>query len=109
MNLTQEETQKLEKLCNFYQQAKALVIFAEELDPKSRAVLATIKELRDAFDHVMRVLSDIYLYSSAKKKKNPNYYLSSLEKAIGHLCRATFDALDITIIHIKSKITIHII
>lgn len=46
----------LRGVADLYVQAKALILYSEEVDPESRSNLQVIKELRDAFDHLMRVI-----------------------------------------------------
>jgi hypothetical protein len=52
-----QEAEHLRRLAVLYRDAKALILYSEEIDPESRSNLQTIKELRDAFDHLMRVVS----------------------------------------------------
>lgn len=52
-----QEAEQLRRLAVLYRDAKALILYSEEIDPESRSNLQTIKELRDAFDHLMRVVS----------------------------------------------------
>ena len=98
-----EERERLVELAELYIQAKALIIYAEEVDPESRSNIQIVKELRDAFDHVMRVV--VARSSSGSPHANEEGYgEKNLHKAIGHVYRATFDALDGTVVSLKEKL-----
>ena len=102
MNLTQEDNDSLtalsKQLVTLYKDVKAYVISSEKLSKDSRISVPALNELRNAFDHNMRadavwrhgeplpdgVESDAFTYC----EKN-------IEKAIGHVYRAGYDALDI--------------
>lgn len=94
------ELEQLKALAELYIQAKGLILYSEEVDPDSRSNLQVIKELRDSHDHVMRVVA---LRLSQVQPENPtispeDYCRKNLEKAVGHVYRAAFDALDGTIV-----------
>jgi hypothetical protein len=103
MIFTEQEKSKIEKLVKLYINAKALILLTEEIDPNSQSNLQIIKELRDAFDHLMQVF-----YRKYEKKSggayDQNFETENLEKAIGHVYRAAFDALDGTVISLKESI-----
>jgi len=96
-----KECERLKELANLYVQAKMLIIYVEEADPDARSNIQIIKELRDAFDHVMRV---IVAHTEPSKARDSDYGEKNLHKAIGHLYRATFDALDGTTLSLREKI-----
>lgn len=102
---TGADIQQLKKLAELYIQAKGLILYSEEIDPESRSNLQVIKELRDANDHLMRVvvarLAD-NLPSGINDAQS--YCHSNLDKAIGHVYRAAFDALDGTILSLREKV-----
>jgi hypothetical protein len=104
MNFNEQENAKLEKLVLLYTTAKALILFTEELDPSSSSNLQIMKELRDAFDHLMQVLYSKYKKNKEGNSHDLNYETENLEKAIGHVYRAAFDALDGTVISLKELI-----
>lgn len=99
MHLSDEEIQKLTKLTEKYIKAKSLILYCEEIDENSSANLQIIKELRDAFDHTMVVLAN------KMGLTGNSYIIINLEKAIGHVYRAAFDALDGSVISLKNSIT----
>lgn len=104
--LDREELAELKRLAALYVQTKALVLYCEEVDPDSSSNLQIIKELRDAFDHTMR--SFVHKFDGIGKNLNPEenlqYTKSHLDKAVGHVYRAAFDALDGTVLSLKIKI-----
>lgn len=97
------DAEKLGKLAKIYIQAKELIIYSEEVDEESKSNLQIIKELRDAFDHLMRVIS-VRVGESSGKSDPDQYCQDNIEKAIGHVYRAAYDALDGTALSLKSKI-----
>lgn len=102
---TDADIQQLKKLAELYIQAKGLILYSEEIDPESRSNLQVIKELRDANDHLMRVVA-ARLADNLPSGVNDvqNYCHSNLDKAIGHVYRAAFDALDGTILSLREKV-----
>lgn len=100
MDFDDVELRKLRELAELYATVKGRIIYAEEIDPKSNSNLQINKEMRDAYDHLMRVLN---------AKFNPNghdyeYCSNNIDKAIGHTYRAGFDALDGTAMSLKELI-----
>lgn len=101
MKFSDNEVAKIINLCESYIQAKALILYAEEIDPKSKSNIQIIKELRDAFDHLM------YTFYG-KCQTDPELkiaYSENIDKAIGHVYRATFDALDGAVVSLKELIS----
>jgi len=84
----------LRAVADLYIQAKALILYSEEVDPESRSNLQVIKELRDAFDHLMRVIVARVGNQTSPGATDPEYCSKNIQKAIGHIYRAAFDALD---------------
>lgn len=82
----------LEGFVKDYAHVKGLILKAEELDVQFRSNIITIKEMRDAGDHVMRFLADSV--SEGDIYKGEEYQLQQIEKARGHVFRAGYDALD---------------
>jgi hypothetical protein len=103
-SLTPAEDDLFTRTVNLYYQAKTLIIYSEEIDPNSKINPQIWKELRDAFDHFMRVCGDV-IKGGNKKNQNPNYYFENLDKAHGHVYRAAFDALDGASISIRNQIS----
>jgi hypothetical protein len=88
-----------------YRDAKALILYSEEIDPDSRSNLQTIKELRDAFDHLMRVVSFHLAPDEAADRAYDGYCQKNVQKAIGHVYRAAFDALDGTVLSLRERVS----
>ena len=101
---TDNETARLVQLSRLYREARALILYAEETDPESRSNLQIIKELRDAFDHLMRAISARLDLESTLGEDDPEYCKNNLRKAEGHVYRAAFDALDGTLLSLRVKI-----
>lgn len=102
-NLTPDENILLEKTVDLYVKSKQVILFCEERDRNSKINPQIWKELRDAFDHLMRVCSDV-MSGGKRKNSNNEYYTVNLDKAHGHIYRAAFDALDGASISVKSNI-----
>lgn len=94
----------LRALADLYVQAKALILYSEEVDPDSRSNLQVIKELRDALDHLMRVIVARVGTQGPTGANDPEYSSRNIHKAIGHIYRAAFDALDGTVLSLRAKI-----
>jgi len=100
---SQKEWVSIQELASLYIQAKSLIIYAEESDPDSRSNIQIIKELRDAFDHFMRVVVS-RTDPDSPHHQEPDYGETNINKAMGHVYRATFDALDGTVVSLREKI-----
>jgi len=99
MQFNDKEIELLHRLTLHYKKTKALSLFAEEIDPDSGLNLQITKELRDSLDHLVRVFANVF--AKDNNKKDENYNSENLEKAIGHIYRASFDALDGTVLSLK--------
>lgn len=84
--LTEEESKKLEKVVELYINVKELLLYAEEL--REESFLPPILELRDAFDHLIRV------FQSKTTSKNNEYAIKNLDATFRHLYRAMFQLMD---------------
>ena len=72
-----------------------------KLDPELKSSVAIIKELRDAFDHVMRYVGDYF----AESPQGLDYQEKQLDKVTGHVFRASYDALDTLSIALKLRLS----
>lgn len=104
MNLNEKELKLLEQVCKQYIATKGLVETAEKTDRKSGANVQINKEFRDALSHLLRAFGDILLTNGEKKKEKDDYYSVNFDKAIGHLFRAGFDAMEGVIISLRENI-----
>lgn len=100
-----QDYEGLKSLADLYLEAKALILYSEEIDPDSRSNLQVIKELRDAFDHLMRVITIRTAASKGTDADDPDYCRKHIQKSVGHVYRAAFDALDGTVLSLITKIT----
>lgn len=99
-----QDLEQLKNLGNLYTQAKALILYSEEIDPSARSNIQVIKELRDANDHLMRVLTARLCDVPPNGADELEYCKKNLDKAVGHIYRAAFDALDGTVLSLREKI-----
>jgi hypothetical protein len=104
INFSPEENKKFDDIFKLYLQAKSIIIFAEEVDADSKYNDQVWKEIRDAFDHLARVIFDKKLNSSNLEKADPGYSVKNLDKAFGHVYRACYDAAEGAIFSLKSKL-----
>lgn len=93
----------LRALADLYVQAKALILYSEEVDPDSRSNRQVIKVLRDALDHLMRVIVARVGTQAPTDAADPEYTSRNIHKAIGHIYRAAFDALDGTVLSLRVR------
>ena len=85
--------QKIEAL---HSTIKGMILYTEEISGRTNA--QELLEIRDAFDHFLRVVK-VELDGNA----NTEYEVENLDKAIGHLCRAGYDVLDWTSLVLRQK------
>lgn len=105
MNLSQGEIDLLKQICIEYINTKTLVSKAESVDIRSSANIQINKEFRDALSHILRVFGDQLLMNGEKKaSEGVDYYESNLDKAIGHIYRAGYDAIDGVAISIRESL-----
>lgn len=100
----QNDIDLLRKLADLYAQAKVLILYSEEIDPGARSNVQVIKELRDANDHLMRVLAARLSATPPTGASELGYCEKNLDKAIGHVYRAAFDSLDGTVMSLRERI-----
>ncbi len=106
MKFNTKEIKLLEQLCKEYIKTKELVSKAEDIDRNSGANIQINKEFRDALSHLVRILGDILLVNGKKKKQESDYYAVNIDKAIGHIYRAGYDAIDGIAISLRENINI---
>jgi hypothetical protein len=102
MTLSTHERETLLRLVDLYVQVKTLVLYSEEIDPHSKSNIQTIKEFRDAFDHTMAAFHKKLHHVGGVEDEAS--FSENIDKAIGHVFRAGFDALDGTQISLKEMI-----
>ena len=83
------------KICEIHEVTKRYSLIAEEISEDGSIFLQPMKEHRDAYDHMLRVLNTII-----GRKRFPDnaletsYISSNLSKAYGHEYRAFYDTAD---------------
>ncbi len=102
LSFSDDETEKIKETLLVYRFVKELILFNEELDPTSNTFPQVLNELRNAYDHFNRVLAVKLNIDTTKKS---GYEHKSLDKALGHIYRATWDNLDWLNINIREIIT----
>ena len=100
-----ENDQKLKEIVELYGIVKERIIYCEEIDPESKTNIQFINELRNSFDHLMRVFS---VYYEIKTTEETNYLENNLAKAFGHIYRVGYDVLDWTSLKIREKISLEL-
>ena len=87
------------KLVKDYFVVKELIIKAENLEKEKRLPINAINELRNALDHIMRVLAkEFKVYDG-----NVNIQQNLIE-ALEHIYRAGYDACDVIAITLLEEI-----
>jgi hypothetical protein len=102
--LSAEDIDALGRLSERYAQIKLFIAYAEEIQLDHKADILVYKELRDGFDHLMRVLFSRLSLKATVLESPDEYRNINIEKSIGHVYRAAFDALDATILSFKEHI-----
>ena len=87
----------LEKIATLHTTIKGLILYTEEVNNRTNP--QQLLEIRDSYDHVLRVVK-----FELEGKDDKEYEITNLDKAIGHLCRAGYDVLDWTSLVLKQKI-----
>ena len=91
-------------------EVKELIIACEKIEPNQNANISAIAELRSTLDHIMRTHSVLYGIEDDQSIVEQtgmdafHYCKSNLDKALGHLYRAGYDAYDIMSISLSGKI-----
>jgi hypothetical protein len=101
-----ETSDEFKKLLAVYPEAKLLIIYSEEIDPESRSNIQVIKEFRDAFDHLMRANIRVFSGESSQiaQAEFTEYCGKNIDKALSHIFRASCDALDGSVLSLKTII-----
>jgi hypothetical protein len=93
------------QLIEIHNHAKSVFLCAEEFDSSFRDFLQPILELRHCLDHIIRVKAAERGINGEVETKEPEYVKCSVDKAIGHVYRAFFDAADWFSVCIRERIT----
>jgi hypothetical protein len=101
LSLSIAQTDKLQKIAQLYEAVKSIILFGEEISPNNYTLPQILKELRDAFDHLMRVVA---AKTGAKENTEPGYIETNLDNSFSHVYRCAYDALDWISIVLRSMI-----
>ena len=88
-----------------HQQAKSLMLIAEELDPEFSTFVQPVRELRDALEHIVRAKAvETGIAPPPNNINKDDYIRTSYGKALGHEYRAFFDVADWLSMTIREKV-----
>lgn len=93
-------------ICEMYGDAKALALYAEEIDIGFNTFLQPTRETSQAFDHLVRAKSYEYGvgHDPQSKEVDPSYITDALDKTLGHVYRAFFDSADWMALCLRERI-----
>lgn len=84
---------------------KELLLYNEVIDPEGYTSPQILNELRNAYDHINRALRKKLNPDNPDSTKSDEEYVSqNLDKAIGHVYRACYDALDWLSLNVREEI-----
>lgn len=95
------EESELRQVTELYGKVKELILFCEENHEEFKSNLHEVKELRDAFDHLMRIFA---ARLGVKDEKDDGYVKANMDKVFGHVYRAGYDTLDYATLILRDKI-----
>ena len=94
---------KLRELSELYLVVKETILYFEEINQEQKTDIQVINELRNAFDHLMRVTST-WVDVKQPSDDPDQYILKNLDKSYGHVYRAGYDTVDFLCLTIKKEI-----
>jgi len=94
---------QLRRLTELYLVVKELIIYFEEVNPEQKSDIQPINELRNAFDHMMRVSAAVLEIEPQADAQQ--YILTNIDKAFGHVYRAGYDTVDYLSLTLKAVIS----
>jgi hypothetical protein len=95
------ENENLKQITQLYGRVKELIVFCEENHEDFKSNLHVVKELRDAFDHLMRIFAVKF---GIKDEQEEDYIKINMDKVYGHVYRAGYDTLDYATLILRDKI-----
>jgi len=101
MEFSDAEIKKLEEITTLYATVKKWMLYAEEIHPEKKTFIQPINEIKNAFDHLMRVFAS----KLELKSVDAAYITINLDKAFAHIYRAAYDLLDYISIYLRKKIS----
>lgn len=99
------ETEQIQEMLDVYFFVKELLLYNEVIDPEGYTSPQILNELRNAYDHINRALKKKLNPDNPDSTKSDEEYVSqNLDKAIGHVYRACYDALDWLSLNVREEI-----
>ena len=100
MEFGEVEMEKLKEVTILYLKVRELMFYADEVHPEKKTFIPPINEIRNAFDHLMRVFAVKFELKTTDKE---DYITDNLDMALSHVYRAAFDLLDYISICLRDK------
>ena len=103
-----DNEEKWDLIIEVHNWTKALILDAEEIDPRHEFFWPPLVQQRDALDHIVRAQRAALHPDQAQVKgeeEAPNYVVMQLDKALGHAYRAFFDVADWFSIIMRERIS----
>jgi len=95
----------LVSICKIHEATKGLTILSEEFDSEFLSFLQPRNELMNAYQHIIRAVSNKIGLREEKNNDVEDYTITNLGKALSHEYRAFFDTADYLSISLRKKIT----
>lgn len=92
------------KIIDVHKKTKDLYLLSEEYAENLKMFIQPIKEMRDAYEHIVRAYDRI-IEPKGSNEENEEYIKVNLDKALGHEYRAFFDTVDFLSITFRYKIS----
>lgn len=102
LSFNESESSKICETLHLYLFVKELLIYNEIIDPQSNTFPQILNELRNAYDHLNRVLCA--KFEVAGKTDEGEYIVHNLDKVLGHVYRACYDCLDWLTINVREDV-----
>lgn len=83
---------KMREINDLYIEVKEVIILAENFDPTHEVYLSPLNELRNSYDHLMRIIT------------YPEKWQNEFDEAKEHLYRAGYDAYEVLAINVSDAI-----
>jgi hypothetical protein len=92
------------RIIEIHNHTKSVFLCAEEFDSQFLDFVQPVLELRNAFEHIIRLKAAELGINNEKDADSDNYIPHSFNKALGHEYRAFFDAADWFSVCIRERI-----
>ena len=92
--------ERIKEITKLYLEVRKLMLYADEIHPEKKTFIPPINEIRNAFDHLMRVFAVKFELKTASEE---DYINNNLDRVFGHVYRAAFDLLDYISICLRDK------